>query len=159
MRKDTAKHTILSWKAPEFHYHKKGAWWFPIQALVTLGLVAYFILTNQFLVAIIVVLGSIIIYRLAHAEPEVLPVDFSPTGLKYKSRYWDFRDLKTFWIVESGEHHRLHLLSTERLAVPISIALSKDDVAKTRDFLSHYLPETHQQTEDLADRLLRWLRI
>lgn len=159
MKKETEEHTILSWKAPEFHFHRKGQWWFLIQAGLTLALTVLFLLTRQFLVAIIVVLGAAIIYQLAHQEPEVLPVIFSPRGLKYKGRTWEFADLKTFWIIEAGTNYRLHLQSVKRLSTSIAIPLPKDDVAKVRDFLGHYLPETLDAEEDLADRVNRYLRI
>jgi hypothetical protein len=152
-------HTIISWKAPEFARYKKGGWWFPVQAIVTVALTLLFILTNQYLVAIIVVLGAYVIYRLAHQEPEILSVNFSTQGITFKSKYYPFRQLKTFWIIDTGETYRLHLQPIERLGFPVIIPLIAEDVEKVRDFLSHYLPETHNAEEDLADRINRILRI
>lgn len=160
MNSESAKdHTIISWKAPEFHFHKKSQWWFPIQAFITLALTVFFILTEQYVVAIIIILGASILYRLAHQEPEVLPVIFSPSGLKFKGQSYLYSRLKSFWIVESGRHHRLHLQPVDRFAGAVAIPMSEHDVEKVRDFLGHYLPEKHGVTEDLADRLNRWLQI
>lgn len=159
MSKRSEDHTVLSWKAPEFHFHKKNHWWFPLLALVTLVLTTLFILTQQYIVAIIVVLGGMILYQLAHQEPEVLPVVFSPRGIKFKGRFWSFRDLKSFWIIEIDQQRRLHLQSVERFASPVVIPIAKQDIEKVREFLQHYLPENQNVTEDFADRLNRWLKI
>lgn len=159
MKHTDKDHTIISWKAPEFFRYKKGSWWFPVQALITVALTTIFILTEQYLVAIIVVLGASVIYRLAHQEPEILPVNFSTQGISFKGQYYPFKRLKTFWIIDAGEMHRLHLQPIERLGFPVAIPLIAEDVEKVRDFLSHYLPETHNAEEDLADRINRILRI
>lgn len=162
MDKTKPDRTVLSWKAPEYHHYKKGQWWFPLQALLTLVLVTYFILTNQYLVAIIVVLGAIIIYRLAHAEPVVFPVIFSAEGIKFRERFWPFQDLKTFWITSSGRDgqiRKLYLKSVERFSGLITIPLIHQDSEKVRTFLKQHLPEAHEASEDLADRINRWLKI
>lgn len=151
--------TLLSWKAPEFQHYKKNPLWFPIQAAVTLGLTTYFVLTKQYLVSIIVILGAIILYRLAHQEPEVLPVVFSPQGIKFKEKLWPYKSLKSFWIIDVGGVKRLYLQRLERLSSPIVILLAKEDIEKVRGFLGHYLPEIHDVREDFAEKLNHWLRI
>lgn len=159
MAKQPSKHTVISWKAPEFLHYKKSPWWFPVQALITLVLVALFILTKQYLPAIIVVLGAIIIYQLAHQEPEVLPVTFTSDGIRFKSHAFHFSQLKTFWIIESENVRNLYLQRVERFTAPVVIPLVKEDVEKVRDYLAHYLPETKEAREDFAERLNRWLKI
>lgn len=159
MPKKTDDHTIISWKAPEFFHYKKSHWWFPAQAAITLALTAIFILTGQYLVAIIVVLGAIIIYQLAHQEPEVLPVIFSPQGIKCKGRFLPYQELKSFWIIESGSVKKLYLQQVERFSLPVVVPLVKQDIEKVRAFLRHYIPENTDVKEDFADKLLRFLRI
>lgn len=159
MGQSSKEHTLLSWKAPEFHYHKKGQWWFPILAVATLSLTALFILTQQYLVAIIVILGGLVIYQLAHAEPEIAPVIFSPNGIKFHARFFAYNKLRTFWIIETDQAKRLYVQPIERFSRPVAIPLVKQDVEKIRDFLRHYLPESHDVEEDLGDILTRWLKI
>ncbi len=158
-QKGDTEQTIFSWKAPEFHHYKKGQWWFPVLALITLGFTAYFVLTRQFLVAIIIILGAITIYQLAHQEPEVLPVIFTPQGIKARGQFFLFSQLKSFWIAESDQIRRLYLQPIARFRSPLAIPIVKEDVNKIRDFLKHYLPENQTAEEDLADRLNRLLRI
>ncbi len=153
------ENTVISWKAPEFFHYKKGNWWFPLLALVVLVLTALFILTKQYLVAIIVVLGGIVIYRLAHQEPEVIPVTFTTKSIEFKGRSLLFDEIKNFWLIESEASHVLYLQTVERFSRPIVIPLIKADVEKVRDFLSQYAPEEKEPREDLADRINRWLRI
>lgn len=152
-------HTLISWKAPQFHYHKKTPLWFPIQAFVTLAVVVFFVLTGQYFVSIIVILGAIVIYQLAHQEPEVMPVIFTPQGINFNGKLYPFDRLKSFWIIESAKHSRLHLQPIDRFATSVSIPSASEDSDKIRDLLRHYLPERHDAEEDLADRLNRWLRI
>lgn len=159
MKQPHEDHTILSWKAPEFHHYKKNEWWFPLQALVTLVLTAFFVLTKQYLVAIIVVLGAITIYQLAHQEPEVSPVIFSPDGIKFRGQLILYNRLKSFWIIEAGSVRKLYLQKIERLSAPVSIPVVREDVEKIRDFLKNYLPERTDAQEDLADRVNRLLKI
>lgn len=162
MVKEKTDRTILSWKAPEYHHYKKSQWWFPVQALMTLILVTYFVLTNQLLVAIIVALGAIMIYQLAHSEPVVYPVIFSTEGIRFRDRFWAFQDLKSFWITESGRDGRvrkLYLKPIQRFTGLITIPLIHQDTGKVRGFLKKELPEAHEAGEDLADRINRWLRI
>lgn len=128
-------------------------------AAATLIVSAFFVLTGQYLIAIIVVLGGLTIYQLAHQEPAVLPVNFSAKGIKYKGRYYDFSQLKSFWIIENEAHNRLHLQPVGRLTASIAIPMAGENIEKVRDFLSHYLPEQREVEEDLADRINRWLRI
>ncbi len=151
--------TILSWKAPEFLHYKKNTWWFPILAASTVIFTTIFLLTGQYFVAIIVILGAIVMYRLAHQEPAVLPVIFTATGIKFKGELIPFTTLKTFWILEEAEVKRLYLQKIERFSAPVVIPLVKQDITKVRDFLQHFLPETHEVKEDIADKLNRFLRI
>ncbi len=155
----SSEHTILSWKAPEFLHYKKNSWWFPIMAAVTLALTTIFLLTSQYIVAIIVILGAIVMYRLAHQEPAVSSVTFTATGIKFKGQLIPFSALKTFWILEKTEVKRLYLQKTERFSAPVVIPLIQQDINKVRDFLEHFLPETHDVEEDIADKLNRLLRI
>lgn len=129
-------------------------------AMITLALTTYFILTQSYLVAIIVVLGGYTIYQLAHQEPEVLPVTFSTDGVKFKGKVLPFSTMKTFWITEHGPNaRRLYLQQIDRFSTPLVIPIVKHDVEKVRDFLKRYIPESHNVKEDMSEKLNRWLRI
>ncbi len=159
MTKERSEQTLLSWKTPEFHHYKKNPWWFPVLAAVTLTLTALFILTQQYLVAIIIILGGLTTYQLAHVEPEIAPVIFSPDGIKFHSRFYAYNRLRTFWIIETPQTKHLYLEPIERFGRIVAIPLARQDTENIRDFLKHYLPETHGVDEGMADRLNRWLRI
>jgi hypothetical protein len=159
MAKEPSEHTVISWKAPEFLHYKKDVWWFPVQAGVTVLLTGYFILTKQYLVAIIVILGAIIIYQVAHQEPEILPVTFTVDGIRFKGKTILFSNIKTFWIVETEHAKQLYLQQTERLSSPVVIPLIKQDIDKVRGFLSHYIPETPDVKESFAEKMNRVLKI
>ena len=159
MAEEKDEHTVISWKAPEFFHYKKGWWWFPILAAITLIITATFIFMHQYFAAIVIVVGGFVIYQLAHQEPEVLPVIFSTRGIKFKDQFYPFDRFKTFWIIDNEQVKKLHLQSIERFSLPIVIPLIKQDIAKVREFLNHYLPETHDAKEDFADWLNRILKI
>lgn len=159
MAKDPSEHTVISWKAPEFLHYKKNVWWFPVLAVLTVLFTIYFILTNQYIVAIIVVLGGYTIYQLAHQEPEVLPVTFTVDGIRFKGKSILFSNIKTFWIVETEHTKQLYLQQAERFSLPVVIPLVKQDIDKVRGFLKHYIPETPEVKESFAELLNRMLRI
>jgi hypothetical protein len=104
-------------------------------------------------------LGAITIYQLAHEEPEVLPVTFTVDGIRFKGKSFLFTAIKTFWIIETDHVKSLYLQQAERFTSPIVIPLVKQDVEKVREFLRHYIPETHDAKEDIAEKVNRWLRI
>ncbi len=151
---------LTSWAFPEVVKHERSQGWFIGMGILAGFLVVYGVWTKDFLFALIIVMGAAI--TLLHHYKEALPVSCTlyELGLEIGHKYWEYRDLKTFWIIyEPPQVKTLYL--QWRLPKPIiGIPLHNQNPLKIREMLNKYLTEDlDKEREPLTDGLVRMLKL
>lgn len=154
----TAPANAFSWEAPEFEYHEKPkSWVFAIGGAAAVLSVAFLFL-KQYLPIAVVILGTIVFYIQAFRKPEKITINIDDSGITIKDRSFTFDDLKSFWTANTPTADILYFERAGRWQPPLSILVIKQNLDSLRGFLEQYLPEQKTRSEELGDRISRFMK-
>jgi len=147
---------LVSWQAEKFENFERHPKWSIFVFLILIGLLIYSLLTNNFLMSIIVILSGILIYLFEKKDPELYNFAICQTGIVAHDRFYDFLNIEDFWIFyEEGAAGRkeLSLKTTNHLRPYVHIPLGKKANPNIiRKILKKYIPEEPHK-ESLLDAL------
>lgn len=152
---------LLSWKFPEFPIYQRGTNWYIWMGLVGGALIIYAIITANFLFAIILVLGALILFVRSHGQPRAIEFTITDMGLSVGETFYPYKEIKNFWIVyEPPEVKSLYIDLRSAFRPHLLIPLEDEDPVKIRKILLKYIVEdTDRDTEPLADQISRLLKM
>lgn len=143
----------ISWSAPEYTYYKKTPDWYWSLGIFGVSFIAIAIWQNNFLFALISLLGMFAIALFAVRTPRTIEVKISEKGIEIDSTLYPYESLKSFWIFyRPGGIKELSLMSEKMFMPRISIPLGDIDPTELRELLIQSLPETIQE-ESFADTI------
>lgn len=153
---------IVTWETPEYHQHERPSWWYIVYALIAIGLIVVALSTNNFLFAIIIVIGSFVIILHDARSPQNVLISLTTEGIIVGNRFYDYDQIKHFAIVYKPTHNlkRLYFDFKSVAKHRLSLALHDTNPLFVRENLLKYLPEDLQRTnEPLSEYLSRLLKI
>ena len=133
------KQKIFEWKAPEYEFREKSADWFWIVAIISSALITASIVFDNFLFAVIIFIAAFSLMLYGARKPKEIKISITEKGITIDDRFYDFSELKSFWIEKTEEKTKL-LLKTKSLVSVIDVELREDE-DKIRDFLRARLKE------------------
>ncbi len=149
---------LLSWEAPEFIYHKKSSWWYILAGAGLLALIASSLIMREWLAVVIFVILGIFIFLYAEVKPKDIEVGLTNIGIKIGNDFYPFNKLKAFWLVYEPPVKTLNLETTKRFSPLITIQLEDTDPYLVKNILKEHLLEEPERTEDLIDKISRYLK-
>lgn len=152
---------LLGWSFDEHVKPKRGPGWYVIIGIVFTAGIIYSILSRNFLFTLILILLAFIIFIRQRQTPLKVDLKIFEDGLQLGSRFYEWRDLKSFRIVyEPPEIKRLYFDLRPFLLPDFSVPLENQNPLKLREILKQYLPEDlTKEYETIFDKLNRWLKI
>ena len=135
---------LLSWKAYKFENFERHPWWGIILFILLVILLTYSLLTDNFLLSIILILAGIIVYLFENKDPEIYHFAICETGIIAHDRFYSFLDIEDFWIFyEPGKLGRkeLSLKTTNKFFPYVHLPLGEQNPNQIRDVLLKYIPE------------------
>jgi uncharacterized membrane protein len=146
----------FSWNAPEYEHFEKHPKWYWVMGGVLLAIVIYALVTNSILMAITFILIGMLGYIYAEREPRIIPIEINPDGIKVDNYFYNYDDLKSFWIFyETEEGIKVLSLHSKKTFLPhIHIPIGNANPILIRETLINYLPEIRQELT-IIDRLER----
>jgi len=150
------KSYLLSWQTEKFENFERHHWWSISILIILTILLAYSLLTDNFLLSIILVLTGILIYLFEKKDPETYHFAICETGVIVHDRFYEFLDIKHFWIFyEPGITGRkeISLRINNRFLQYVHIPLGdKTNPNDVRKILKKYIDEQPHK-ESLLDLL------
>jgi len=141
---------LVSWQAKKFENFERHPWWGISLFIILIILLTYSLLTDNFLLSIILILSGIIVYLFEKKDPETYHFAICETGIIAHDRFYEFLDIENFWIFyEPGQLGRKELsIKTTRHFMPyIHLPLGNQDPNEVRNSLLTYIPEEiHKET-------------
>lgn len=132
----------LEWQALEHEERPRSVDWYWICGASIIAAALAAIITNNLLLAIILVLGGFTYLGLASRTPEEVEVKLSPKGVVVKNQIFPYDTLTAFAVDNEPPRRRIVLVSATSMArhyyIPIDEYTHIDDV---REYLLAYLPE------------------
>ena len=95
---------IVEWDVDEYPQHIRSRLWYVLAGLVSVGLVIYSVATSNFLFAIIILMGSVLMLLSIFMKPARIPVVITSTGIIIGDLYYDYQAVKDFSIVYDEIH-------------------------------------------------------
>lgn len=151
----------FSWTYYEYHPHERGRLWWILFWIVSLGLVVYAGLTQNFLFAVIILIFDIIILYRHYQKPEPIECEIYDHGVVLGEQYLPWKNIKKFWIVyDPPEVKRLYFTYDSVLRPHSSISFNEVNPIELRNFLKQYVIEDlDREDEHFSDTLGRILKI
>jgi hypothetical protein len=149
---------IYSWAAPEFLYHKKSlSWHLAVYSVILLLVGVMFILKQWFAIPVFLLI-AVLIYQYAEVKPRNVDVAITRLGIMVGEKFYPFSEIRVFWILYNPPLKQLNFELTKRFSPVISVSLKGVDSGSVKDILSINIVEDDTRTEDLMDRMIRFIR-
>ena len=152
---------LANWVFPEYATPERKRGWYVWAIIIFVFLLAYSILTANFLFGLIVIIVAIIL--IVHQQKQTLDIKFfiSPRGISINDRFYEFKDLKNFWLVyEPPAIKNLYFKPKSNMRPTLIIPLQNENPVKIRKILKEYLDEDlDKENEGLTEALERVLKI
>jgi hypothetical protein len=152
--------TKIVCEVPEFEKYERSFLWYIAAIVVGIALLAYAVLTSNFLFAIILVLISVIAVLMSFREPKMIKLEIDPTGVRLGTKKFGYNQFKQFSIVYQPPHiNTLYLEFRMPLRERISLPMGEIDPNAVRNYLINFIEEDlEREEESLTDVLSRILK-
>lgn len=152
--------TVISWKAPEYIQHEKGAIWYIAAGVALVLLCIYAIFTYNWTLLIALVVLAAVYYWMHGFPPKDIDVKISKVGIKVNDKEYPYQNIDSFWIIYRPPHVKtLNLKSNSRFLPDISIQLNDQDPSEVREYLVSQIREQEGREEKFIDALVRILKL
>jgi len=152
----------ITWVVPEYYRQKKTTGWYIAACAVLALLLVYCLWTKNFLFAIILVLGGIIIILNDGAEPQKVRIRLDDDGVTIGKKIYDYDELRNFAVVHRPKEgvKNLYFEFKNTIRHRLSIPLEDEDPWRTREFLLRYLDEDFERTDrPMSEKLAKFLKL
>ena len=154
--KDFFAKNLFEWTAYEYAYREHGPVWFlTAGGAATLLIVVGIIAKSYFFIAF-VALAFLVIVLYAKRKPQKITFAVTKDGIGAGRKFYNFSDLKSFWIFEKGGEKELSLETKKTFAPFTRLPLGNADPKKAREILSKFLPE-EEHKEFVSDQVAKGL--
>ncbi len=154
---DIAPLQEVSWSAPEFEYHPKGAGWYLLTVVIVLAGAGVAVLTKQWISIGVIAAMAIAIVVYAARKPRELEYHLDATGVTIEQRRLSFAQFESFAVIHHEKWQEIDLDPIRRfmprITMPI-IAQQEDEIVAT---LAAHLPQVDREP-DLIERVTRRLK-
>ncbi len=152
---------IFSWPIKEYEQFARDRRWYFVMGGLGIVLLAYSVLSANYLFALIVILFAIVMYLHDIQAPLDLPFAITSTGIVLGTKYYRYSELTNFWIIYNpNEVKSLYFSLGNSIKHRLQVPLLDNDPVMIRDYLLQYIPEDlEQEDEPLSDRMSRILKI
>ncbi len=148
----------IEWEADEYEKTAKSGYWYGgAAALLFLLVVIGVIARSYFFIAFIIVAAILFAYYSVRA-PRRLLFSVTPDGISAGSKFYSYRNLKSFWIFDRNGKAELSLETTSVVNSVVVIPVVGVDLGELRRYLMQYAEEA-EHIENFFDRVSRFIGI
>ena len=127
---------LFQWTIKEYEDHVRGKRWYLVMSIIGLLLIAFGLLSGNFLFALIIMLFAIILYLQSHqTAPDVL-ISITDLGVLIGSRFYPYTELESFYLIYEPPQVKSLFFETHSWYRPrIQISLNDINPIEIRDSL------------------------
>lgn len=153
---------IVGWEIPEYDRHERSKNWYVMASIIAIALLIYAFFTANFLFAVIIIIGALVIIMHDGQEPDLVGVVLTTEGIVVGSRFYDYEELNNFAIVYRPNYgvKKLYFEFKNPVKPRLSIPLINMNPLPIRENLLKYLPEDLERTnEPLSEGLAKLFKL
>jgi len=157
----TENKNSMEWHIPEYVPHKRSKRWYIIALSAVAILIAYAILTANFLFALILIVVSITMALHDRHTPRDILFAIGDDSIIVGQKRYQYSLFKNFWLYyEPGENKMLFLEYKNGARPRLGIPIANKNPLKIRTLLLQHMPEdTQKENEPLSEQLSRLLKL
>ncbi|PCI89741.1 hypothetical protein COB18_02960 [Candidatus Kaiserbacteria bacterium] len=149
----------IAWKAYEHSHTEKNSDWFWALGIVAISSAVVAILFQNFLFAILIVVGSFTIALLSQKPPRELTFTLTPRGIMIDDALFPYQMMIAFWVEGRDSEDPTLIIDLQRFMVPhIIVSLTDVNTEQVHTYLSEHLPEKELK-EPFGQRILEKLGV
>ena len=152
----------MMWTMKEYHAHERGAVWYALFLLGSLGLIVYAVLTSNYIFAVLIVLlGLLVVVQLVR-EPEDVPVLILTAGIAVGEHFHAWKEVRDFSIAyqpPTFRHLYIDVVSWRHPLISIDLPEEKDPNIIRELLLSFAKENTERTDESLTDMVRRLYKL
>lgn len=151
----------LSWTFPEYVRHERTRGWYIMAVLVAGAMLAYALLTSNWLFALIIIMVGMVLVINHRSEPATVAIAITADGLKLGAKEYKYSEFSKFWIIyQPPEIKSLYLEFKSGVRPRLTISLEKENPLQVKSFLREYLEEDlEQEAEPFSETMGRIFKI
>ncbi|MBU4421796.1 hypothetical protein L6259_02440 [Candidatus Parcubacteria bacterium] len=147
----------LKWKVPEYPQYARGRNWYIIAAILGILLLAYSVITGNFLFAVIVILAVLISVLSSHNKVEDVEFKLFQDGVKMDNILYPWDKFQAYWIVKEEDkenHYNLGLDLKNVLKTDLYVPIKNYDVKEVEEFVARHLKNNPDRKEEPLSYLI-----
>jgi hypothetical protein len=146
----------LEWEAHEYEYRHKTSDWYWAVGIIVVSLSIAFIFFQNFLFAIVILVGGFVLALHASRHPEIIHYELNRRGVVIDKNLYLYDSLESFW-VEERDHNPRILIKSQKILMPYIILPLGDVMPETAHaYLGQYLKE-EEHLEPIFQRMMEYL--
>jgi hypothetical protein len=152
----------FSWQVPEYDKHEKTRNWYIFYSIIAFLFILYSFFSGNWLFAVIIIIGAIVIILRDGQNPAMVQVSFEPEGITVGKKFHDFDEFRNFSIIykPKQEIKNLYFEYKNSLKPRLSIPLKDNNPLLIRKNLLKYLPEDLDRTDQpLSEALAKIFKL
>jgi hypothetical protein len=156
-----ARDPIFEWEGKEYAPSPKSADWYWALAIVATALIVACILFAQYLLAVVIITGSITVALQAAKHPRIHRFAILDTGIMIDNTFYDYKNMLHFSVLEYADESMppsLSIKTNHLLYSHVVIPIIGYDPVDVYDYLSAHLTEGNHH-ESAIDRVISLLQI
>lgn len=151
---------LAEWAVPEYIKYQRTKTWYVVMGSIGVALLLYAAFTKNFLFVVILLLVALIAYLHERQNPEILEFMILEGGVVLGTRYYPYKEIKSFWIIyEPPDVKMLYFGIPRLLRHELPVHLENQNPVKLRQLLLTYLEEDlskeDEATEETLARIMR----
>ncbi|HEV7424374.1 MAG TPA: hypothetical protein VGO21_04260 [Candidatus Paceibacterota bacterium] len=118
----------LEWSALEYEEKTRSADWFWVLGVIIVTSAITAVIYSDYFFAVLLIMGGILLGFFATKKPEIVHYELNEKGLKIRSHFYPYENIKSFYIQRSPK--TLLFIKSERLFMPIFSVPIEDALAE-----------------------------
>jgi hypothetical protein len=148
--------TVLRWNAHEHEHVERSSDWFWALGIVALCAAVTSILFGDFLFALVIISGALVLALLARRPPHLAEFELSDKGIRIDDELHRYESVLAFWVEEDRGAGAQLLIDTTRWFSPnLVIPIEQIEPAAVRAYLKERVEE-RMMKESPAHRILEF---
>ena len=144
----------IAWTAHEHSHTEKGTDWFWALGIIAVSSALVAILFQNFLFAVLILVGSFTMALLAQKPPRALTFGLNQRGVVIDKALYPYKTLQAFWIKDRDSASPTLIIDARTFMTPhLIVSLEGVDAERVHTYLTQYLPEEELE-EPFGQRML-----
>jgi hypothetical protein len=149
---------IISWEALEFTPSNRGVSWYWIAGIILIGICVWAVWFKQWTTLAVIVMLTVAIGLMQRMRPRQFQHALTDKGLLTDQRFTPYDRYRSFWVAATPDGPALNLVPNRKFGVALTLQLTPAVVEQVRETLSAHLPQEEIDSEDVVDRIGRYLK-